>query len=418
MVDDARHAKLRSPREPPPYFAGRAKELAALNERLDDLCETGDPSGGIALIVGVPGVGKTQLARKFADEATRREGPRRIFRMELNTRTLKAADLIVFMDMMKALGKERAGRRVADIQPKTSRVGVGALSAKVEVSREHVRRDHDLTSLMRASLDRGLWQGQALVVTIDELQAVDAVGIETLRALHVGEHGCPVLVLGVGLQHTQLVLGNPADGSSGISRVAEPIKLAPLSYEEALEAIDRNMRAMGHEIADESVVALATASQGFPQHIHGYLKAAIEAISRYGSLEAERSLEDALRAGDQARADYYDTRLSMLPDQDAMLPVIETMLETGRKSLRRSEAVAVVEPSTRVREGPAPRSKPSLDGENIVQQAIAHGVLTLNRGGVSFGIPSFHSHMEQLLNEHRQLQRWLRQRAHNAGQRL
>ena len=145
----------------------------------------------------------------------------------------------------------------------------------------------------------------------------------------------------------------------------------------------------------------------------------------------------------------------MLPDQDAMLPVIETMLETGRKSLRRSEAVAVVEPSAGVREGPAPRmeepsagvregpaprmkepsagvregpaprmkepsagvrqgpaprSKPSLDGENIVQQAIAHGVLTLDRGGVSFGIPSFHSHMEQLLNEHRQLQKRLRQR--------
>ena len=211
MVDEARHAKLRSQREPPPYFAGRAKELAALNERLDDLCETGDPTGGMALIVGVPGVGKTQLARKFAEDATRREGQRRISWLELNTRTLKAADLIVFMDMMKALGQERAGRKVADIQPNTSRVGVGALSAKVDVSREHVRHAHDLTSLMRDSLHRGLWRDQALVITIDELQAVDAVGIETLRALHLGEHGCPVLVLGVGLQHTQLVLGNPGD---------------------------------------------------------------------------------------------------------------------------------------------------------------------------------------------------------------
>ena len=135
------------------------------------------------LIVGVPGIGKTQLARKFAEQATRREGPRHISWMELNTRTLKAADLIVFMGMMKALGQEqagrRAGRKVADIQPNTSRVGVGALSPKVEVSREHVRHAHDLTSLMRDSLDRGLWRNRALVITIDELQTVDAVGIET-----------------------------------------------------------------------------------------------------------------------------------------------------------------------------------------------------------------------------------------------
>ena len=188
--------------------------------------------------------------------------------MELNTRTLKAADLIVFMGMMKALSQERAGRRagrkVADSRPNTSRAGVDARSAKVEVSRVYVRHAHDLTSLMRDSLDQGLWRNRALVVTIDELQTVDAVGIETLRTLHLGEHGCPVLVLGIGLQHTQLVLGNPADGSAGISRVAEPIKLAPLSHTEALEAIDRNMHAMGHEIAEESVVALAKASQGFP----------------------------------------------------------------------------------------------------------------------------------------------------------
>ena len=70
-----------------------------------------------------------------------------------------------------------------------------------------------------------------------------------------------------------------------------------------------------------------------------------------------------MRTGDQARTDYYDTRLSMLPDQDAMLPVIEAMVETSRKSLRRSEAVRAV-------------AGASFDGENAVRQAIAHGVLT------------------------------------------
>ena len=72
--------------------------------------------------------------------------------------------------------------------------------------------------------------------------------------------------------------------------MAEPIRLAPLSRPEALEAIDRNMRAMGHEITEESVVALAKASQGFPQHIHGYLKGAVEAISQYAALKRSARL--------------------------------------------------------------------------------------------------------------------------------
>lgn len=60
-------AKLRSQRGRPPHFAGRTEELAALNKRLDDLCETGDPSEGMSLVVGVPGVGKTQLALRRSE---------------------------------------------------------------------------------------------------------------------------------------------------------------------------------------------------------------------------------------------------------------------------------------------------------------------------------------------------------------
>ena len=237
-----------------------------------------------------------------------------------------------------------------------------------------------------------------LVLVVDELQTIQPQGMRALRVLHQGDHRCPILLVGIGLQHTQHVLGNPTDGAAGISRVAGPITLQALSEGEALEAIERNMLAMGHEIPKACVVALANASQGFPQHIHGYLNGAIEAIEKYGNLAVGRSLDHALKAGDAARNDYYDARLSMLPDQDAMLPVIETMVGSGRPWLRRSEAVRAVN------EGSSAAAGASLDGENTVRQAIAHGVLTLEKGGVSFGIPSFHSHMEQLLEEHRRRQ--------------
>ena len=173
--------------------------------------------------------------------------------------------------------------------------------------------------------------------------------------------------------------------------MATPLRLGPLSESEALDAVSGNMAALGHDIAEPSAAALAKASQGFPQHIHGYLTGAFEAIDEHGSLEAAGALEQALQAGDQTRADYYATRLDMLSAQDAMLPVIEIMLATGRDSLRRSEAVAVA-------------NKASFDSEAAVRQAIAHGVLTSEHGAVSFGIPSFHKHMADLLGEHQRLQ--------------
>ena len=407
MSNDAPPAKLRSQREPPPYFAGRTEELAALNKRLDDLRETGDPTGGMALIVGVPGAGKTQLGRKFAEDSLAREKAVRNSRLATDTSMLEG-DVDLFMAIARTLGVEKTGRKVADLDTRSTgrNASIGVL--KGGLTREHPRHTGGLSALLDASKHAGMWNRKALVLVVDELQTIRPEGMRALRVLHQGDHGCPILLVGIGLQHTQHVLGNPADGSAGISRVAAPITLESLSEAEALEAIDGNMRAMGHRIPDACVVALAQASQGFPQHIHGYLNGAIEAIEKYGSLAVGRSLDHALEAGNRARTDYYDTRLAMLPDQDAMLPVIEAMVETDRMWLRRSEAVRAVN------EGPSTGAKASPDGENTVRQAIAHGVLTVERGGVSFGIPSFHSRMVELLQEHRQLQMRLRQRACDA----
>ena len=395
MSNETQRAKLRSQREPPPYFAGRAKELAALNKRLDNLRETGDPTGGMALIVGVPGAGKTQLGRKFAEDAAARDALN-IRRLFADTSMLEN-DVDLFMAIARALDAEAAGRKVADLDTRSTGRNAGIGMFRGGLTREHARHTGSLSALLHASQHAGMWKRKALVLVIDELQTVQPQGMRALRALHQGDHRCPILLLGIGLQHTQQVLGGAPDGVAGISRVADPIRLAPLSEQEALEAIAGNLLALGHEIPEASVAALAKASQGFPQHIHGYLHGAIEAIDKHGNLEPGPSLDAALKAGDQARTDYYDTRLSMLADQDAMLPVIETMLATGRDSLRRSETIKAV-------------NEAAFDGETTVRQAVAHGVLTLDRGGLSFGIPSFRRHMEHLLEEHRELQMRLRER--------
>ena len=379
-------AQLGTQRDPLPYFAGRRKELAALGERLDRLCETRDPSGGMSLIVGVPGVGKTHLGMRFAEQAMRRTKPAQVAHMRLNTQTLKAPDTVVFMSFMSALASEKVGRKVANIEDRSTAVGASVVGVSATVTRDRVRVAPDLTTLLRDSLKAGAWDGKALVVTIDELQKVSHKGIEALCALHEGDHGCPMLVLGIGLQHTPQVLGNPG-GTVGISRVAQTIKLGPLPPADTQLAIERNLLALlGHEAPSPCVEALATASHGFPQHMHGYLAGAIDAAAKHGHFAEGPPLAAAIAAGDNARADYYNGRLAMLPDQDAMLAVTAAMRKLGRESLRTREAVGALDEA-------------AYDGAACVQAAIAHGVLTADdEGALSFGIPSFHRHMVRRLD--------------------
>ena len=56
-------ATLHGERGPPPHFAGRDAELAAMRRRLDiTLREPGAAMNGLLLITGIPGIGKTHLA--------------------------------------------------------------------------------------------------------------------------------------------------------------------------------------------------------------------------------------------------------------------------------------------------------------------------------------------------------------------
>ncbi len=376
-------AYLGTERDPPPYFAGRKAELGALNKRLNALCRCRSPIGGIALIMGVPGVGKTQLAHQFAQAATDRDGPVDVRWLDID-RTLLKSEIGLFEELAIALGMEELGKEIADLDTRRTGGSVGVGPVKGSATWESVRRQKSLFELLRESKRKGMWDDKAVVLTIDELQGLQADEASALEVLHKGTHGCPLLLVGVGLQHLQSVLSG-----YGISRVADPIRVASLSESETVEAIDRGLQAMGHVVSAQSVAPLAAASFGFPQHIHEYLRGAECAIELYGHLEPGSALDHAIKVGNQGRARYYDARLVTLDDQDAILPVVEAMILEGRSSLRKSEAISAVD-------------KAKLDGKGVVNDAIRHGVLSMDRGAVSFGIPSFHSHM---VNEHQRLER-------------
>lgn len=371
-----------SARQPPPHFAGRRAELARLNQGLDHLLHTGDSTGGIVLVTGVPGVGKTQLARKFADDAVREH--KGVVSCVVETSVLESPVSLV-LDMARALDATEAARRAADLDSRKTGGGLGVTRFfSRSHTKEHIRHTPSLGTMLRESIGTGTWKGcDAMVLVVDELQTVTPAGMAALRVLHEGHHQCPIYLLGVGLQHTPFVLANPGATRDAISRPNEPIRLGCLDDADALEAVAAGLANQGHKVPVEYARALADASQGFPQHIHAYMEGALLALVEHGHLDDDAALASALQAGHSHRDAYYDlTADKMAPDRSVIYPVVDLMERRNTTVLTRKDAALAV-------------SESGDDGDAVVRQAIEHGVLELSKGEVSFAIPSFHAHMRK-----------------------
>ena len=202
-----------------------------------------------------------------------------------------------------------------------------------------------LAALHRAIEKKGAWgDGEALVLLIDELQTIRPQAMENLHTLHQGDHGCPIMVVGMGLQHTQTVLAHPADGSPGISRTSPPIVLGSLSANEAREAIRENIAAIAGEVLSDSCVAkLAAASHGFPQHVHAYVAGAVEVVRKLGHCGEGPPLDEALRKGDARRSNYYLDRIASMGMNDpigAMAHIVTALSKRGADAMLIDDAIA------------------------------------------------------------------------------
>ena len=365
-----------------PHFAGRTEEMAELGERLEDVL-LGNTTNGIQLITGVPGVGKSQLGRMFATAARDRGNIRCVW---VDVATVES-DVGLFLTIAEALDGDEKGREVAELNAKLT---VGGQAP--ERARHTSAFPRLLAALKRSITKEGTWgDGEALVLLIDELQTIRPQAMENLHTLHLGDHGCPIMVVGIGLQHTQTVLAHPADGTPGISRTSPPIVLGSLSADEAREAIRENVAAIaGEDLSDDCVAKLAAASHGFPQHIHAYVAGAVEVIRKQGHCREGPSLDEALKRGDARRSNYYLDRIASTGMNDpigAIGHIVAKLAERGADAMLIDDAIAAFDDTKH-------------DGEAVVEAAIARGVLARQRDGtVGFGIPSFQTFMLEKLRE-------------------
>lgn len=217
---------------------------------------------------------------------------------------------------------------------------------------------------------------------VDELQNVDEAGAQTLKVLHEGNHGSPVLVVGAGLQHTPRVLAG-----FGMSRIDSPILLGPLDADDAREAIAEGFSKVTRTpLPQASVETLAGRSFNFPQHIVGYLDGALEAHDAHGHVDGT-ALERAIAHGDERRQSFYDQRLANAGGIAPLLGLVEVLDAHGE--LTEETAVAAV-------------AKHGRDGQAIIDAAVKHGVVTLSADSLlRVDIPSFLTHLKDMAAKYR-----------------
>ena len=247
-----------------------------------------------------------------------------------------------------------------------------------------------LNQLLRESKDLGWWAGKALLLTVDEVQNIDGDGRRNLATLHEGKHGCPIMVLCAGLQHSRQVLQDPLQTTDGrpspaISRFST-FTLAMLAQDESIEAVRQSvLKASNSSLPADLAGRIAVAAAGFPQHLHGYVQASVRALRSCGTLDTEAAKESVMAQGDDARRAYYEGRLaSFSPDEGIALCQIAAMArERGGRISWRVAAKATDAADT------------DATGRQLLTAAIHKGVVSLAAGSTDlvFPMPSLMNHL-------------------------
>lgn len=366
---------LHGERGPPPHFAGREAELSLLRQRLDLVLSSRDAAvDGMLLITGVPGIGKTHLLDHFTRQAAESENVAAI--------TVSPVDLTspegLLLEIGEALGERDQFAKAAGIDDKISgvRAGVGGVVSGGVTLDSH-RPELGFSHMLRATEDSKAWRGRALIVVIDEVQSADARSADQLQTLHLGQHGCPILTIAAGLQHSKSVLSD-----CGVSRTSHR-RLGLLSVAETVEAVYRGLTNLGIDVTEDTAKKIADASMRFPQHVHGHLEAARDVHEERGDINAPDAVAAVLEAGRSSREDYYLGRLGAMGRADRLYPLVERMADDEVDAVTFAKAEATI-------------------GIDAVNAAVQHGVLAEQEDGVlSFDIPSFRGYMVERALKHR-----------------
>ena len=353
--------------QPPLHFAGREKELAVLDYCLANAASSDAAPQGMITITGAPGIGKTELAKQFAVTCGANTAV-----MEFRPTDFDDPSSL-FATIGEAVGQSPAFEHIADAH-KQRLHDDGAGTGRSQVP-----------SLGAMLKDASTLFDVPVVMIVDDLHSLEEKNAAPIRDLHEGEHGCPILTIGVGLPHTRRVLMD-----NGVHKLPEGIDLGPLHREVTLEIIAESLTEVGRVAPRDAVRQIADMTEDHPLYIQNYLSASIDAVADERAWHKDfRSTMTQIHAeGWKKCTQWHDELLSEMGDgRDRMIPLIAE-LRRGTWEIPKDAAADLIQDA-------------GFDGKQTLDDAVRHGVITEQpfEHTISLGVPMLYGHLFDTLNQ-------------------
>lgn len=289
-----------------PGFVGRAREIARALELAGDL-GTSARTGGLLLLAGEPGIGKTHLAERIVaaivgaspPSSSSSEGARVVWGRCWEA-GVGAPPLWPWIQVLRALGHDDGA--IFDVAPGDSDGGAPPAAGPDAQQRRFRQLDRAWTVIR--SHTRTRHAPIALIVVLDDLHMAD---VSSLVLLHLiardlrmpaGDGSRPVLVIGTYRDTEARLSPEVASLLSKIAREGSVFELTRLEEAEVAELVRMSVP----NATGESVQVVHTITEGNPLFVHEVLRtrggsaAALERLAATTRADAARPLGSELRA--------------------------------------------------------------------------------------------------------------------------